>query len=120
MSGYDAVVVGSGPNGLTAACVLARAGRRVLLIEAREQVGGGVSSAALTLPGFTHDLGSAVHPFGVASPILRELGLERFGLRWVQPEAAVAHWTAAGRCCWSARCGRRPPASGGTARPTRG
>ncbi|GAB4423791.1 MAG: NAD(P)/FAD-dependent oxidoreductase [Chloroflexi bacterium OHK40] len=97
MSGYDAVVVGAGPNGLVAACVLARAGRRVLLVEARDTVGGGVSSAPLSLPGFTHDLGSAVHPFGVASPILRSLGLERYGLRWVQPPTPVAHPLDGGR-----------------------
>ncbi len=97
MRGYDAVVVGAGPNGLAAACVLARAGRRVLLVEARETVGGGVSSAALTLPGFTHDLGSAVHPFGVASPIFRSLGLERFGLRWAHPPTPLAHPLDGGR-----------------------
>lgn len=97
MQTYDAVVVGAGPNGLAAACTLARAGRRVLLVEARDRVGGGVSSAPLTLPGYTHDLGSAVHPFGVASPIFRSLGLERFGLRWVQPPAPVAHPLDGGR-----------------------
>lgn len=91
MGNYDAVVVGAGPNGLTAACVLARAGRRVLLVEARETIGGGVSSGELTLPGFVHDLGSAVHPFGVASPIFRSLGLERFGLHWIQPPTPLVH-----------------------------
>lgn len=94
---YDALVVGAGPNGLAAACVLARAGRRVLVIEAEERVGGGVSSAPLTLPGFTHDLGSAVHPFGVASPVFRSLGLERYGLRWVQPPTPLAHPLDGGR-----------------------
>ena len=97
MRNYDAVVVGAGPNGLTAACVLARAGRRVLLVEARHSVGGGLSSAELTLPGFTHDLGSAVHPFGVASPIFRSLELERYGLRWVQPPTPLAHPLDGGR-----------------------
>lgn len=97
MPTYDAVIVGAGPNGLTAACLLARAGRRVLLVEARPTVGGGVSSAPLTLPGFTHDLGSAVHPFAVASPALRSLGLERYGLRWHHPPAAVAHPLDGGR-----------------------
>lgn len=97
MPAYDAVIVGAGPNGLTAACVLARAGRRVLLIEARETAGGGVSSAETTLPGFIHDLGSAVHPFGVASPVFRALHLERFGLRWIQPPLPVAHPLDGGR-----------------------
>jgi phytoene dehydrogenase-like protein len=91
MQTYDAVVVGAGPNGLTAACVLAKAGLRVLVAEARETAGGGVSSGALTLPGFVHDLGSAVHPFGVASPALRSLKLERFGVQWVQPPSPLAH-----------------------------
>ncbi len=85
MPTYDAIIIGAGPNGLTAGCILARAGRRVLLIEARDTVGGGISSGELTLPGFIHDLGSAVHPFGIASPAFRELGLDRFGLRWIQP-----------------------------------
>ncbi|NWG19223.1 MAG: NAD(P)/FAD-dependent oxidoreductase [Chloroflexi bacterium] len=97
MEPYDAVVVGAGPNGLTAACVLARAGRRVLLIEARDTVGGAASSGALTLPGFTHDPGSAVHPFGIASPVFRALALERFGLRWIQPPAPLAHPLDGGR-----------------------
>lgn len=91
MPTYDAIIIGAGPNGLTAACLLARAGRRVLLVEARDTVGGAASSGALTLPGFTHDLGSAVHPFGVASPVFRSLELERFGLRWLQPPTPLAH-----------------------------
>ncbi len=65
MERYDAIVVGSGPNGLTAACILARAGLEVLLIEGNKELGGGTSSAELTLPGFRHDRGSAVHPFGI-------------------------------------------------------
>lgn len=97
MRAYDAVVVGAGPNGLTAACVLARAGRQVLLVEACDTVGGGVSSGELTLPGFTHDFGSAVHPFGVASPVFRSLQLERYGLRWVQPPVPLAHPLDGGR-----------------------
>ncbi len=88
---YDVIVIGAGPNGLSAACVLARAGRRVLLIEARHSVGGALSSAALTLPGFVHDLGSAVHPFGLASPVFQSLHLERYGLGWIQPPLPVAH-----------------------------
>lgn len=97
MKRYDAVVVGSGPNGLTAACILARAGLDVVLIEGFTELGGGTSSAELTLPGFIHDRGSAVHPFGIASPIFRILQLERFGLRWIQPSLPVVHPLDGGR-----------------------
>src|SRR5207249_11928694 len=72
---YDAIVVGAGPNGLAAAITLARAGRGVLLLEANETVGGGARSAELTLPGFVHDLGSAIHPLGLGSPFFRLLPL---------------------------------------------
>jgi phytoene dehydrogenase-like protein len=88
---YDAVVVGSGPNGLAAAVELARNGRSVVVLEAEESIGGGVRSAEITLPGFVHDLGSAVHPFGHASPFFRSLPLEEHGLRWVHPPVALAH-----------------------------
>ncbi len=87
----DAIVVGSGPNGLAAAIVLARAGRSVHVVEAADTPGGGVRTADLTLPGFHHDVCSAVHPLAVASPFLRELPLAALGLEWVEPEAAVAH-----------------------------
>jgi phytoene dehydrogenase-like protein len=87
----DAVVVGSGPNGLAAAIVLAAAGRSVRVLEAAGDAGGGLRSAALTLPGFTHDVCSAIHPLAVASPYLRTLPLEEYGLEWVQPPAALAH-----------------------------
>jgi phytoene dehydrogenase-like protein len=88
---YDAVVIGSGPNGLVAAITIARTGRRVLVLEGRPTAGGGTRSAALTEPGFVHDVCSAIHPLGIASPALRALPLERHGLRWVQPPAPLAH-----------------------------
>lgn len=87
----DAVVVGSGPNGLAAAVTLAEAGRSVLVLEANEQPGGGVRSAELTRPGFVHDLGSAIHPFGVGSPFFRRRPLDCYGLRWVHPGVPLAH-----------------------------
>jgi phytoene dehydrogenase-like protein len=87
----DAVVVGSGPNGLTAAVTLARAGVRVRVYEASDELGGGTRSAELTLPGFSHDLCSAVHPLGIGSPALSELPLAEHGLEWLQPEIALAH-----------------------------
>jgi phytoene dehydrogenase-like protein len=87
----DAVVVGSGPNGLAAAIELARQGRRVLLIEGAETVGGGTRSAALTLPGFVHDVCSAVHPMAVASPFFKTLPLAEHGLEWVDPALPLAH-----------------------------
>ena len=90
-SAYDAVVVGSGPNGLAAAITLARAGCSVLVIEAQETLGGGMRSAALTLPGFVHDVCSAIHPLGVASPFMRTVPLAEHGVVWIDPPAAVAH-----------------------------
>ena len=87
---YDAVV-GAGPNGLAAAITMARTGRSVLVLEARETVGGGSRSGELTLPGFVHDICSAIHPLGLASPFMRSLPLEAHGLRWVHPSAPLAH-----------------------------
>ena len=87
----DAIVIGSGPNGLAAAIVLAAAGLRVVIHEAAETVGGGVRSEPLTLPGFTHDVCSAVHPFAVASPFFRTLPLAQHGLEWLEPPAMLAH-----------------------------
>lgn len=90
-SSLDAVVVGSGPNGLAAAITLARAGRRVRVLERASEPGGGVRSAELTLPGYVHDVCSAIHPFGRTSPFFHETPLERHGLRWIDPPVAVAH-----------------------------
>ena len=87
----DAVVVGSGPNGLTAAVVLARAKRSVLVLEGNESIGGGTRSAELTLPGFLHDVCSAVHPLAIGSPCLHRLPLAQHGLIWVHPETPLAH-----------------------------
>ncbi len=88
---YDAAVVGSGPNGLAAAIALARAGRSVLLLEAQETLGGGARSSELTLPGFTHDRCSAIHPMAAASPFFSSLPLAEHGLEWIQPDAPCAH-----------------------------
>ncbi|MFO7655429.1 MAG: NAD(P)/FAD-dependent oxidoreductase [Candidatus Krumholzibacteriia bacterium] len=87
----DAIVVGSGPNGLAAAIELARAGWSVTVLEAAATVGGGTRTAALTLPGFRHDVCSAVHPLAVSSAFLRKLPLEAHGLAWLQPELPLAH-----------------------------
>jgi phytoene dehydrogenase-like protein len=94
---YDAVVIGSGSNGLTAAVTLARAGRSVLVAEAAPALGGATATEQLTLPGFHHDVFSAVHPAAAASPVFDALALERHGLRWIQPEVALAHPLARGR-----------------------
>jgi len=88
---YDVVVVGSGPNGLAAAITLARAGCSVLVCEANATIGGGARSAELTLPGFVHDVCSAVHPLAAGSPFFKTLPLERSGLTWIQPEIPLAH-----------------------------
>jgi len=93
----DAVVVGAGPNGLSAAITLARAGRSVRVIEGSETVGGGVRSAALTLPGFVHDVCSAVYPMGAGSPFFRGLPLRAHGVEWLQPELPLAHPLDGGR-----------------------
>ena len=88
MSEFDATVVGAGPNGLAAAIELARNGRKTLLVEAADRVGGGTRTEELTLPGYRHDVCSAIHPSGVASPFFAEIGLE---LDWIQPPIPFSH-----------------------------
>jgi phytoene dehydrogenase-like protein len=90
---YDCVVIGSGPNGLAAAIELAQAGRSVLVVEGHATPGGGMRSEELTLPGFVHDVCSAVHPMSVASPFMQRIGVDlaKFGLEFVHPEIALAH-----------------------------
>jgi phytoene dehydrogenase-like protein len=88
---HDAVVIGSGPNGLAAAVALAQEGASVLVLEAMDQIGGGIRTEELTLPGFAHDVCSACHPMGILSPYLRTLPLALHGLEWVKPQASVAH-----------------------------
>ena len=91
MSAYDAVVVGSGPNGLSAAIVLARAGLSVLVLEAHETIGGGARTEELTLPGFKHDICSAIHPMGVMSPFFKTLPLAEHGLVWLDSPYPITH-----------------------------
>jgi phytoene dehydrogenase-like protein len=88
---FDAVVVGAGPNGLAAAITLARAGRRVVVLEAAATPGGGARSAALTEPGFVHDVCSTIHAFGPTSPFFSALPLASRGVEWLEPPVAVAH-----------------------------
>jgi phytoene dehydrogenase-like protein len=94
---YDAIVIGSGPNGLCAAIAIAQAGHSVLLVEARDTLGGGLRSGELTRPGFTHDFCAGVHPLGVLSPFMRTLPLEQHGLTWVHPPLSAAHPLDGGR-----------------------
>jgi phytoene dehydrogenase-like protein len=92
-----AVVVGAGPNGLSAAITLAEAGREVTVLEAAARAGGAVATDGLTLPGFRHDVFSAVYPASAASPVFERWPLERHGLRWVHPRACSAHPLPGGR-----------------------
>jgi len=91
MDAYDAVVVGSGPNGLAAAITLQRKGFSVLILEAKDTIGGGLRTKELTLPGFKHDVCSAIHPMAVASPFFANLPLDKFGLKFTHPPIAAAH-----------------------------
>lgn len=91
MKKYDAVVVGSGPNGLAAAITLAQKNLSVLMLEGKNTIGGGMRSAELTLPGFVHDICSAIHPLGIGSPFFKSLPLDQHGLEWIHPTAPLAH-----------------------------
>ena len=93
----DAVVVGSGPNGLAAAVTLAQAGLSVTVLEAADEIGGGSRSAELTVPGLVHDVCSAIHPFGVVSPFFATLPLREHGLQWRWPDIDLAHPLDGGR-----------------------
>ena len=84
-------IIGAGPNGLAAAVTLAQRGVAVSVFERNETIGGGCSTAELTLPGFRHDVGSSCYPLGVASPFFKTLPLAHYGLRWIEPDAALAH-----------------------------
>src|SRR6059058_3930659 len=88
---FDAIVVGSGPNGLAAAITLQQAGVSVLLVEAKDTIGGGLRSATLTLPGYLHDVCSAIHPLAAVSPFFQTLPLAAHGLAFRYPEPAAAH-----------------------------
>lgn len=93
----EAIVVGSGPNGLAAAIRLAQAGKLVRVIEGQTEMGGGTRTDALTLPGFRHDVCATIHPLGLGSPFFRTLPLDRFGLEFIHPEAPLAHPLDGGR-----------------------
>ena len=86
-----AAIIGSGPNGLSAAVTLAQAGIETTVYEGRETIGGAASTAELTLPGFRHDIGSSIYPMGIASPFFQSLPLQQFGLQWIEPPAPLAH-----------------------------
>src|ERR1700749_3993358 len=88
---YDAIVIGSGPNGLAAAILLQQNGLSVLLIEGKDEIGGGLRSAELTLPGYIHDICSAIHPLAAASPFFSTLPLSEHGLEYIYPGIEAAH-----------------------------
>lgn len=88
---YDTVVVGSGPNGLAAAITMQKAGLSVLLVEMKETIGGGLRTEDLTLPGFKHDVCSAIHPLAAGSPFFQQLPLHQYGLEYIYPDVSAAH-----------------------------
>lgn len=88
---YDAVIVGSGPNGLAAAVTMLKAGKKVIVLEAMDSIGGGMRTKELTTPGFFHDVCSAIHPLGIASPFFSKLPLKEHGLQWIFPPVSLAH-----------------------------
>ena len=88
---YDAVVVGAGPNGLAAAIRIAQHGFSTIVLERNQEIGGGCRTEALTLPGFLHDVGSAIHPLALGSPFFSRLPLQEYGLEWIQPEIPLVH-----------------------------
>src|SRR5690606_10709538 len=88
---YDAIVIGAGPNGLSAAITMQRVGLQILLLEAKPTVGGGLRSAELIRPGYIHDVCAAVHPLAIQSPFFKSLPLDRYGLSYIQPPVLAAH-----------------------------
>src|SRR5690349_14634310 len=88
---YDAVIVGAGPNGLTAAALLSIAGLKVFVAERNPTIGGGCRTEPLTLPGFAHDVCGAIHPMGAVSPVFQKLGLTQLGVEWVPAPLPLAH-----------------------------
>ena len=94
VSDFEATVVGAGPNGLAAAVELARSGRKVLLVEGSDEIGGGTRTAELTVPGFLHDVCAAIHPSGIASPFFNEIGLD---IDWIHPPIPFTHPLDGGR-----------------------
>ncbi|GAB4237219.1 MAG: NAD(P)/FAD-dependent oxidoreductase [Chlamydiales bacterium] len=98
MKVYDAIVIGSGPNGLSAAIMFALNGLSVLVLEEKEKIGGGARTEELTLPGFHHDVCSTIHPLGIGSPFFKKLPLSDYGLEWIHPIVPLAHPYDDGSC----------------------
>ena len=103
LANKEAIIVGSGPNGLAAAITLAQRGMRVTVLEARSTIGGGMRTGEITLPGYRHDICSAVHPLGMLSPFFKMMPLERYGLTWMHPTYALAHPSTDGTAVYLAR-----------------